>query len=96
MKQHFPPELRRRLRTPLAVTALLLTLLLINGLLGTFFIHGGAWIPECLIAATMVATVVLFSMEALHEPPLIRLFSGLGFFWVAILFGLTVLDYLTR
>ena len=35
----------------------------------------------------MVALILLVSMEVIHEPPLIRLFSGLGFFWVAILVG---------
>ena len=52
--------------------------------------------PRSLIAATMVATVILFAMEALEEPPIIRLFAGLGFFWVAILFSLTMIDYATR
>jgi cytochrome c oxidase subunit IV len=92
-----PPELRPRLRIPLTVTAVLLSLLAVNGILGTFFTHSSfVWIPEGLIAATMIATVILFAMEVVHEPPIIRLFSGLGFFWVAILFGLTILDYLTR
>jgi cytochrome c oxidase subunit 4 len=35
-------------------------------------------------------------MEVIHEPPLVRLFSGLGFFWVAILVGMTLTDYLAR
>lgn len=91
-----PPELRARLRTPVRVTVALLVMLFINGMLGTFFTHGYAWIPEGLIAAAMIATVILFAMEAVHEPPIIRLFSCLGFCWVAILFGLTILDYLTR
>ena len=34
----------------------------------------------------MVAIVIVVSMEAHKEPPIIHLFSGLGFFWVAILF----------
>ena len=44
----------------------------------------------------MVALILLVSMEVIHEPPLIRLFSGLGFFWVAILVGMTLTDYLAR
>lgn len=91
-----PPELVGRLRTPLRVTAFLLCLLCINGLLGWLAPHPYVWIAEAAIAVTMVTTVILIPMEVIHEPPIIRLFSALGFFWVAILFGLTVLDYLTR
>ena len=49
-----------------------------------------------LLMAVMVALILLVSMEVIHEPPLIRLFSGLGFFWVAILVGMTLTDYLAR
>ncbi len=48
------------------------------------------------VVAVMVALILLVSMEVIHEPPLIRLFSGLGFFWVAILVGMTLTDYLAR
>ena len=44
----------------------------------------------------MVLVVLIFSMELIHEPPLMRLFSAISFFWVAILFSMTLLDYLTR
>ena len=74
----------------------LLALLGVNVVLGIFFITGHAWIVEVLIATTMVATVIIVAMEAHKEPPLIRLFAGLGFFWVAILFALTMMDYATR
>ena len=90
------PELKHHLRTPLLTMAALLTMLAINVVLGIFCITGWAWIAEVLIAATMVATVILFAMEAFWEPPIIRLFAGLGFFWVAILFALTMVDYATR
>jgi cytochrome c oxidase subunit 4 len=90
------PELKHHLRTPFLVLVTLLTLLGVNVLLGIFFISGWAWIAEVLVAAMMVATVILFAMEAVHEPPLTRLFAGLGFFWVAILFTLTMMDYGTR
>lgn len=48
------------------------------------------------LLAAMVATVLLFSMEVPQEPPLTRFFSVLGFAWVAILVGMTLLDYFTR
>lgn len=91
-----PPELKQHLRTPFLTMLALLSLLGINVLLGIFFISSRAWIVEVMIAATMVATVILFAMEALKDPPIIRLFAGLGFFWVAILFSLTMIDYATR
>jgi cytochrome c oxidase subunit 4 len=90
------PELKHALRTPFLTMLALLLLLLINGLLGTFFTHGHAWVIEVLIAASMIVIVIVVSMEAHKEPPIIGLFSGLGFFWVAILLSLTVVDYLTR
>jgi cytochrome c oxidase subunit 4 len=91
-----PPELRRRLRTPLLTMIVLMVMLSTNFLLGLFFIQGWAWIAEVLIAATMVGIVITVAMEAIHDPPLTRLFAGVGFFWVAILFTLTMMDYATR
>ena len=44
----------------------------------------------------MIAMTLIFSMEAIHDPPLIRFFSALGFCWVGILFTMTMVDYLTR
>jgi cytochrome c oxidase subunit 4 len=74
----------------------LLVLLGVNIVLGVFFITGTMWIAEVAIAAAMVATVIIVAMEVHKEPPLIQLFSGLGFFWVAILFTLIMVDYVTR
>lgn len=90
------PELKQHLRVPFLTMLALLSLLAINVVLGVFFISGRIWIVEVGIAATMVATVIVFAMESYKDPPLTRLFSGLGFFWVAILFTLTMLDYVTR
>jgi cytochrome c oxidase subunit IV len=89
-------ELSERLRIPIRVFVALVVLLGVNVLLGAFFPYGHIWMVEVLIATVMVAIVLLFSMEVLHQPPIVRLFSGLGFFWVAILFGLSMVDYLTR
>jgi cytochrome c oxidase subunit 4 len=91
-----PPELKRHLRTPFLTMLALLMLLCINVVLGIFFISGNMWILEVAVATTMVATVIVVAMEGHKEPPLIQLFSGLGFFWVAILFTLTMVDYATR
>ena len=48
------------------------------------------------MGALLVLTVLLVSMEVLQEPPLMRLFAALGFFWVAIMFSMTLVDYLSR
>ena len=48
------------------------------------------------LTACMAVTVLLFSMEVREEAPLMRFFSLLGFAWVAILFGMTMVDYWTR
>ena len=90
-----PEALKPRLRTPFIVMLALWGLLLFNSLLGVF-IHNGIWYVEVAVAAVMVAIVILISMEAVKEPPLVRLFGALGFFWVAILFALTMVDYATR
>ena len=84
------------MREPIVTTVVLLALLGVSVLLATTRIVPGAGYIEMGIAGVMVTIVLLFSMEIRREAPLVRLFSVLGFFWVAILFGLTMLDYLTR
>jgi cytochrome c oxidase subunit 4 len=90
------PQLRERLRAPFLTFLALQFLLGVNVLLGIFFLGNRTWIIEVFIAAGMVAIVILFAMEALKDPPLTRLFSAMGFMWVAVLFSLTLLDYVTR
>jgi cytochrome c oxidase subunit 4 len=91
-----PPALRSRIRMPLVVLVASLLLLGVNVLLGALAPHGQIWILEVFIAMTMVAIVILFSMELLEQPGITRIFAALGFFWVAILFTLTIVDYATR
>ncbi len=74
----------------------LLVLLSINLVLGATVPFRLTFIAEGVVLLCMVLTVLLISMEVLKDPPLIRLFSGIGFFWVAILFTMTLVDYLTR
>lgn len=86
----------RRMRTPVLTFLALLALLAVNVTLGATRPFAHAWIVELLVVAVMAAIIVLVSMEVRHEPPLVRLFAGLGFFWVAILFAMTLTDYLAR
>jgi cytochrome c oxidase subunit IV len=88
--------LRRRLRTPVRTFLALLALLALNVTLGATRPFRQVWAVELAVVAAMVALILLVSMEVRREPPLVRLFSGLGFFWVAILVGMTLTDYLAR
>jgi cytochrome c oxidase subunit 4 len=88
--------LQQRLRTPFLTFLALLGLLSVNVTLGATLPFAHAWIAELAVVGAMVAIILLVSMEVRKEPPLIRLFSGLGFFWVCILFGMTLTDFLAR
>jgi len=89
-------DFRQRMRVPVIVTGMLLLGLVVNVTLAALLPFRGAWIVELLVVAAQVGTVLWVSMEVKHEPPLMQLFALVGFMWVAILFGLTLLDYLTR
>ncbi len=91
--------LRRHMRKPvltfLALLALL-ALLAVNVALGATVPFAYTWALEMAVVSVMVALILLVSMEVRTEPPLVKLFSVLGFFWVAILVGMTLTDYLAR
>ena len=88
--------LRRHLRTPIRTFLALLALLAVNVTLGATRPFEQVWLVELAVVAAMVALILLVSMEVRREPPLVKLVSGLGFFWVAILVGMTLTDYLAR
>ena len=48
------------------------------------------------IAVTKAVLIVLFFMHIRYANPLSRLFAGIGFFWLLILFSQTLADYITR
>lgn len=84
------------MRVPTFTFAALMALLGSIVLLGAVLPFPNAWIIEAVLAVTMVIVVLLFSMEVLKEPPLMRVFAAIGFIWVMVLMGITVIDYLTR
>ena len=90
------PQVRQHMRVPFLSSLALLALLGVNVLLGTIVPFAGAGYVEIAVAALMVAIVLLVSMEVIHEPGLVRIFSLAGFFWLAIMFGLTAVDYVSR
>ena len=48
------------------------------------------------IAITKATLVILFFMHVKYSSRLTKLFVGMAFFFLAILFGLTLTDYLSR
>jgi cytochrome c oxidase subunit 4 len=48
------------------------------------------------IAVVKALLVILFFMHVLYSRPMTWIFAGAGFFWLAILFALTLADYATR
>ncbi|MGI4747709.1 MAG: hypothetical protein ACRYGI_00040 [Janthinobacterium lividum] len=85
-----------KMRTPAIVLVVLLLLLATIVLLGAWLPFRQAWIIEAAVTLAMVGTVLIVSMELGSEPPIIRFFAVIGFFWVAILFAMTLVDYFTR
>jgi cytochrome c oxidase subunit IV len=81
----------------LLVNYLALLLLLVLSA-GASFAPLGAWqAPVALIiAATKMALVFLFFMQLRYRSGLVRVFAVAGFFWLALIGGLTFADYLTR
>ncbi len=49
-----------------------------------------------LLVAMMVAVTAILFMDLRRSPGVARIFAIGGLFWLAILFGLTSADYLTR
>ena len=89
-------DLWRHMREPVITFAVLLAFLAINVTIGWLQPFAAVWAVEAVIMVLMIATVLLFSMEVIEEPSLVKFFSVLGFIWVAILFGMTLIDYVTR
>jgi cytochrome c oxidase subunit 4 len=48
------------------------------------------------IAVFKASLVVIYFMGLRYNTPLTKLVAGAGFFWLLILFGITMSDYLTR
>ncbi len=86
----------RHMRTPAISFVALLSLLAVNVALGATLPFHNVWMVEAAVALCMVLVVLLVSMEVWRDTPLIRLFSMLGFFWVLMLFTMTLTDYLGR
>ena len=89
-------ELTHRMREPLLTFAGLIGLLALNAITGWFQFFPHTWGLNLGVLVGMIFTILLFSMEVIKDPPLIRFFSALGFCWVGILFVMVLIDYTTR
>ena len=89
-------EFVRRMDIPLRVfVGLILSL-------GTMVLFGATrpaswiWMPEVAVLLVMVVVTMLYAMEVKDDLPLMRMWSVVGFAWLCILFGMVLIDYLTR
>ena len=89
-------DLSRHMRTPCITFAALMLMLGAIVTLGWLQPFPAAWAIVGALMVVMIVVVLLFSMEVIEDPPLIKFFSALGFIWVGILFTMTMVDYATR
>ncbi|MGI8435405.1 MAG: cytochrome C oxidase subunit IV family protein [Chthoniobacterales bacterium] len=76
-----------------------LALLLLLGLtIGAAFLNLGPFnTPVAMLISLLKASLILlFFMHVRYSRPVLWLFVGAGFFWLAIMFTLSLSDYLTR
>jgi len=80
----------------LIVWAALLTLLAVT--VGVSYVHLGWFNPVAAVSIAAIKTVIiiLYFMHVRYSPKLVWIFVAAGFFWLAILFSLSLADYLTR
>jgi cytochrome c oxidase subunit 4 len=80
----------------LRVTAVLLLLLVLT--VSAAFLPLGPWqtAAAMLISGAKAFLILVFFMHLRKSNPLVRLFAAAGIFWLALLFALTLGDYLTR
>ena len=71
---------------------------LLAATMGVAHLQLGAWNPvlNLSIAATKAFLIAWFFMHVREGPPLVRLAAFGGLLWLAILFGLSLTDWLAR
>jgi cytochrome c oxidase subunit 4 len=92
MKQTHIPTTRRYMLT----WASLMVLLLIT--LGSAYLKLGAGnlIANMSISVLMTLLIMAVFMHLRQDSPVVRLVAAAGFFWLMLMFTLTLSDYLTR
>lgn len=73
-------------------------LVLLGATVGAGQVELGPWsfFTAVAIATIKAVLILLFFMRVRYGTPLVWLVAGSGFFWLVILFGLTMSDYFTR
>jgi cytochrome c oxidase subunit 4 len=73
-------------------------MLLLAATIGAAMIDLGPlnWLIAISIAIVKAVLVILFFMHVRASSQVVRVFAIAGFFWLAILIGLSLTDYLTR
>ena len=90
------PSHHPAMRTYIVIFAMLMALLFLS--VAVAEVNLGRWnfLAAVAIASCKAVLILLFFMHVRYSPPLIWLFAIAGFFWLAILFALTLSDYVTR
>ena len=83
-------------RTYYIVFGVLLALLVATVAVAEVSLGAAGFFVAVLIATIKAALILLYFMHVLYSRPLIWIVAGAGFFWMAILFSLTLADYETR
>lgn len=83
-------------REALVIYASLLALLAVNLLLAVLPLGVAKPFLIIAVAAIQAGIILWYSMEVRRQDGLVKLFAVIGFFFVLILFGLGLADYLTR
>src|SRR5256885_15553343 len=80
------------------VSVWLSLLVLLAVTVGVAYIHLGWFNPAAALTIAVIKAmiIILYFMHVRHSPKLVWIFVGAGFFWLAILFTLSMGDYLTR
>ena len=89
-------ELVGRMEMPLRVFIGLMLSLGTMVLLGATNPASWIWMVEIAVLLVMVVVTMLYSMEVKDDLPVMRMWSVVGFAWLCILFGMVLIDYLTR
>lgn len=84
------------MRVPVFAFAALLVFLAAIVVLGYLVPGRTASFVETGLTLCMILTVLLFSMEVREEASLLKFYALLGFCWLTVLLGMTMVDYVTR
>jgi cytochrome c oxidase subunit 4 len=84
---------------PAGIAGICLALLLLLGLtIGLAFLPLGRWnlVAAMAIATAKLILIALYFMHLRYSGRTFWVFAGAGFFWLVVLIGLSLSDYLTR